>query len=211
MCFEWRWTNQGWRFAGLAALLLLTSCATSPTLMYYQLSTGREQVFTPPVLSGFEIRQIGIGPVTLPAYLDRPQIATRASVNQLTFADHQRWAEPLADNFSRVVAKNLTRLLGAERFQIFPWPGSRSIDWQFVIDVLAFENQADGTAVLEVQWMVLNGASEVLPLRRSRIESPAINPGQAGRVAALSQTVAELCQEIAASLVPLHGQQHVSP
>ena len=43
---------------------------------------------------------IGVGPITLPKYLDRPQIVSRASRNQLALGEFDRWAEPLQENVS---------------------------------------------------------------------------------------------------------------
>ena len=54
---------------------------------------------------------IGIGPVEIPEYLNRAQIVTRVSPTELKLAEFDRWAEPLNNNFSRVLAENLTSLL----------------------------------------------------------------------------------------------------
>jgi ABC-type transport auxiliary lipoprotein component len=48
----------------------------------------------------------------LPPYLDRPQLVTRAGSNRMVLADFDSWAEPLQGLFARVLAKNLTLLLG---------------------------------------------------------------------------------------------------
>jgi len=186
----------------MVAVLLLASCSATAPVHYYQLSSQHEVAISTP--GGFGALEIGVGPVTLPTYLDRPQIATRTSVNQLSFADSHRWAEPLSENFTRVLADNLSQRLGTDRIQFFPWPRRYSIDRQLVIEVIQFENLADGSAVLEVRWTVRGKADEViLPARHSRFERPASGSGQADRIASLSQTVADLCQEIATRLVPL--------
>ena len=38
---------------------------------------------------------IGVGPVKLPLYLDRPHIVTRTSTNEFDSSGFDRWAEPL--------------------------------------------------------------------------------------------------------------------
>ena len=48
--------------------------------------------------------------VELPKYLSDPQIVTRIDGNELDFAEFDRWAEPLRDNFVRVLANNLATL-----------------------------------------------------------------------------------------------------
>lgn len=48
-----------------------------------------------------------VGPVTLPAYLNRNQIVTLAGDHKMVLNEFTRWAEPLQDNFSRVLVENL--------------------------------------------------------------------------------------------------------
>ena len=50
---------------------------------------------------------IGIGPIRFPAYLDREQIVTRTAQNRLDISENDRWAEPLEENFTRVLSQNL--------------------------------------------------------------------------------------------------------
>ena len=62
---------------------------------------------------------LGIGPVMLPASLDRPQIVTRQGAEELTLVEFDRWAEPLRAGVPRVLADKLTALLGTDRIAIF--------------------------------------------------------------------------------------------
>ncbi len=50
---------------------------------------------------------IGVGPVRIPEYLNRPQMVTRGKSNLLTFAQYDRWAEPLGESIERTIAENL--------------------------------------------------------------------------------------------------------
>ena len=47
---------------------------------------------------------LGIGPIRFPAYLDREQIVTRTAQNRLDISENDRWAEPLEENFTRVLS-----------------------------------------------------------------------------------------------------------
>jgi len=62
-----------------------------------------------------------VGPVELPEYLDRPQIMTCESRNELQFAEFDRWAGSLEKAFSRVLAVNLSILLSTDRVAVYPW------------------------------------------------------------------------------------------
>ena len=78
---------------------LLTGCGRSIPPRFYVLSPlpRGQQVSAPdkPLV-------IGIGPVELPPYLDRPQIVSRPDANRIALAEFDRWAEPLASSFSGV-------------------------------------------------------------------------------------------------------------
>jgi ABC-type transport auxiliary lipoprotein component len=43
-------------------------------------------------------RALGIGPISFPGYLDRQEIVTRVTQNQIEVSDADRWAEPLEEN-----------------------------------------------------------------------------------------------------------------
>ena len=56
---------------------------------------------------------IGVGPVVFPAYLDRPEMVTQVSANELNVDEFHRWAEPLRDNFTGVLACCLNNCVSA--------------------------------------------------------------------------------------------------
>jgi uncharacterized lipoprotein YmbA len=77
-----------------------------------------------------------VGPITLPKYLDRPQIVTRSGRNPLTLAEFDRWAKPLQDNVSRVLAENLARHIPTDHILLHPWPRSAPVDYQVAVEHL---------------------------------------------------------------------------
>jgi uncharacterized lipoprotein YmbA len=81
---------------------------------------------------------IGVGPVVLPRYLDRPQIVTHASSYEVSVAEFERCAEPLEVNFTRVFAENLASLIPTDRLAMFRWPRSIPIDYQVPLEVVDF-------------------------------------------------------------------------
>ncbi len=89
---------------------------------------------------------LGLGPIELPGYLDRLQIATRTSTNRLSYSETERWAAPLAESFSRVLAQNISHLLNPARVIHFPWQNSETPDFQVKIEVLQFEADSDQQA-----------------------------------------------------------------
>jgi len=95
-------------FAGAGCGLLRTP-QPPPTNFYVLTATAQSGE----VASGRRL-QVGIGPISFPSYLERPEMVHRVEANQLTFDEFNRWAEPLKDNFTHALATNLDHELGLE-------------------------------------------------------------------------------------------------
>jgi len=63
---------------------------------------------------------IGIGPVKIPEYLDRPQMVARPSDSGPQYPEVDKWAESLEKNLTRVLTVNLSVLVPPERVFIYP-------------------------------------------------------------------------------------------
>ena len=147
---------------------------------------------------------VGLGPITLPDYLDRPQIVTRSQQNRVQLAEFDRWVGPLASDFSRVLAEDLTFLLRTDRVVQYPWPASLDVTYQVLIDCFRFDGILGDRAELEVQWSVLgNKGRQVLLLKRSSVSEPAANPTYEALVAAQGRALGKLSREIALTLLDL--------
>ena len=87
---------------------------------------------------------IGIGPVTLPGYLERAELVRRSAPNEVVPSRFERWAEPLAGMTARVLGENLALLTGANVVR-YPWlsPAPTS---QVVVEIARFE-PVDGKRV----------------------------------------------------------------
>ncbi|MFA7347835.1 MAG: PqiC family protein [Desulfurivibrionaceae bacterium] len=195
----------GSRLILLGCALLLAGCARTSPVSYYQLS-ALDAARTAPASAEAGKMVLGIGPVRLPEYLDRPQLVTRLTPNRLQLADSHRWAEPLGENISRVMGENLAALLGTDRILLHPWPASRGTDYQLIVEVLHFENEGDGEARLVALWSVKGkDGAMVLPEKRSSHLVPAASRDQEGQVAALNQALGSFCREIAQALTPVLG------
>jgi uncharacterized lipoprotein YmbA len=95
---------------------------------------------------------IGIGPLSIPEYLNRPQLVTRAGDNELQAAAFANWAEPLKQNILRVLAENMTALTGNEAVYRYPWRVGFAPSHQLQVEVERFDADAYGEAVLSVRW-----------------------------------------------------------
>lgn len=145
---------------------------------------------------------VGIGPVHLPEYLNRPQIVTRINKYQLEVAEFDRWAAPLDAVFSRVLAENLSILLSTDRIYLYPWNTSRRFDYQIPIEIIQLDGSIPGDADLLVRWSLLKDGKETrIVQKKFRCGKPIAGQGYSGLVTAMSLGVADLSREIADAIL----------
>jgi len=140
---------------------------------------------------------IGVGPVTLPEYLDRNVLVTRVGPNEVDPAESYWWAEPLEDQVPAVLAQNLAGRLGASRAVTYPWARTLEPDITVRAVFTRFEADTDGTAHLEAQWWITAAGSE--RAGSSALSEPASAAVPDAEVAALSRLLGRLSDEIAAA------------
>ena len=186
----------------LALILLLalaSGCAASAPTNYYLLSPMEtESKGSARDYRDRSCAAVGIGPVELPAYLDRAEMMTRVNRNKLTLSELHHWAEPLQENFKRVLADNLDTRLCTSNIAVFPWRSSPPINYRIEADIIRFEPTAKDTAVLLLRWSLLDQqAKRIVHSRRARYTQPIKGQGHVAVAAALSRATAELSRDMA--------------
>jgi uncharacterized lipoprotein YmbA len=187
--------RNGLWFVALTALLsgCIGSRSATPD---YHLLTARAPVNTAPSQSGVSI---GVGPVHIAQFLDRPQIVTHSGGGTLQLNDSQRWAEPLEQGIQRALLQNFAALIGAET-RNFPWRQNLTPDYAVRIDVTDLDRLGNGSALLEVSWVLedLKNA-RVLKTQQEQLRATLGSGGNA-LAEAYSDLLAQLAQRIAAQL-----------
>jgi len=187
---------------GLILLLcwgLLSACVggTSPQTHYYSLLPLSEGQNTSRTSGSDSEMSLGIGPLSFPDYLKRPQIVTREGEHQLILNEFQRWGAPLEKEFSAALADNLRTILHIDRVVMFPWAQFFEPTFRVVMDVDQFEGRLGGDVVLKAHWAVVNGAGkEILAVRQSSIVQAVAAPDWESLVAAQSLATKALAEEI---------------
>ncbi len=149
---------------------------------------------------------LGLGPLTLPGYLDRSELVTRLSENQLAVSEIERWAESFPDNVLRAMSDNLVRLLRPDDHVTYPWYESSQVDYGVAVDVRRFEADSTGSVTLAAAWRITSGEPGVTLYRgESLIQENASGATTDESVAALSRALARLCDEIAVGVRRLHA------
>lgn len=150
---------------------------------------------------------LGVGPVSFPGYLDRDQIVTRVAQNRFDLSENDRWAEPLEENFTRVLSQNLSALLRTDRIIRYPWSIARQPAYQLELQVLRFEPDAAQDVQLFARWTVIDvGNKKPLAIRESRLTRPVKAKSTEASVAALSEALGDLSQAIADAVKAAGGK-----
>ena len=192
------------RHAPLALALTLAACTIleprpDPS-RFFTLSAVAE----PPTSASASDVSVGLGPIRVPAYLDRPELATRVAPAEVVFSPTDRWAEPLSASLRRILAQNLGTILGTDDVAFFPWPAGTPVDWAVAVDVQRFDRTPSGEVEVAARWTVREGAGGRLRLARdTRHTEQADGNGTAAVVEAWNKAVAALTNEIAQGITGL--------
>lgn len=191
-------------------LPVLGGCASTEPSRFYILSslhdTEAEQV---QAVSELGIA-IGVGPVKIPAHLNRPQIVSRTSQNELKLAEFDKWAGSFKDDFTRVLAKNLSVLLSTERVSVLPWKRSVPIDYQVAIDLIRFDGTLGEDVMLRARWTIFgDNGKTMISMRTSEIKEEIDGHGYDDFVQAQSRALATLSRDIANAIISLSKGQNI--
>ena len=142
---------------------------------------------------------IVVGPVTLPEAVDRPQIVTRVGTNQVDVAEEHRWAASLKSEIPRVIAQNLSNLLGTQLVFSYEDGGAPHPDIQVTIDVQRFDARLGETVMIDCLWTI-RSAGKKPALGRGAMRETIGGNGYEALVSAHSRALAALSRQIAEAI-----------
>jgi uncharacterized protein len=122
-------------------------CASAPSRFYTLNSTVTDWA-TPPVNCA-----VVVGPVSIPAEVDRPQFTVVVAPNRVAIDEFNRWAAPLSDNIARAVAGDLAAQLGAPRVMAAS-VANFAPAYQVTINIQKFESVLGKSVRIEATWLV---------------------------------------------------------
>lgn len=186
-------------FYAIAALI--AGCAATAPSRFYTLSPTVAPDAPPASYS------VSVGPVSVPAAVDRLQIVVRTGPNQVFINEFERWAAPLKRDIARVIADNLISMLGTPDVTVFPQTTAADVSYQTVIDVFCFESELGKTATLDALWTVSSTKDGKSRRSRTTISEPTQGGDYAALVAAHSRALEELSGEIAAAIKKMEAQK----
>jgi len=185
----------------LVMVLTLSGCmGRSPEARFFLLPADQSQAERAGAMEpGAAPRAVGIVLQEFPAYLDQPQIVTRAGNHQLEFAELHRWSQSLREAFLSGLTERLRMRLEPGSVWAAPFPPYARPDRRVVLDLFRLDGSLGDEAFLETRWVLLGGSEDrVLAVRRSSLREPVAGPGYEDLVAAEGRLVSLLADEIAA-------------
>jgi uncharacterized lipoprotein YmbA len=186
------------RFAPLCALcalaVLVAGCSTPSSHLY---TLSRAPAPATAAAAPLPNATVVVGPVSIPAIVDLPQIVVSTGANTVTLDEFNRWASPLQSNISRVVAENLVTLLGTPRVSQFQQSLNLDADFRVAIEVQSFDSAPGDAATLNAVWVVRRTKDGKAQTGRTSVREPTGAAGYDALAAAHSRALARMSQEIA--------------
>jgi uncharacterized lipoprotein YmbA len=188
--------------AGLAACAVLAP--TEDRSRFFTLASAREIGTAIQPCSLQPAPRVGLGPITLPEYLDQPALVSRASATEVVRSRRDRWSETMDTMLPRILGDDFAQLLPTARIVEYPWYASERPDWQIEIEVARFEPDVSGDIVLVARWRVRELAGRGHDAsKESRVVQKPTGSDATHRTEAMSAALTELAQEIASELCRL--------
>jgi len=179
---------------GWALAVLIAGCASAPSHLYTLSASPTAAAQPDPSLSKLVIV---IGPVSIPAIVDVPQIVVHTGPNQVSLNEFNRWASPLKDNIARVVAANLSAMLGTSRVSSTL---NIDADYRVAIDVQTFESAPGDAATLSALWTVRRVKDGKTDAGSTSDREPASQKSYEALAAAHSRALIRLSADIAEAI-----------
>ncbi len=183
-------------------------------------STPQAQLYTLSPAAGAAARSgdaavakfaVAVGPVSIPAVVDRPQIVVTKGPNQVGLDEFNRWASPLQGNIAHVVAADLSAQLGKLSVTA---NGAAEAEFHVAIDVQVFQSTPADAAVLAAVWTVRRTADGLTQSGSVDIREPCQGGGYAALAAAHSRALNQLSASVAKAIgafEPIAPEPAVAP
>ena len=184
-------------FIFIILLCLFSGCASSKPSRFYALNAiGNRQDLQKKAAAEQQVI-IGLDPVEIPDYLDRPQIVTTNSGNELNISEFDRWAGPLRDDVGRVLLENLSALLSDTSVAVISETWGVPLDYRIAVNITRFDVAAEGDVELKAQWTLVDNDRKQILVRETDIRERIEGKGHSAGVSAMSRSLGKLSQDIA--------------
>ncbi len=167
---------------------------TSQKSIYYVFSTSQNLETAPSLIAD---RGLGVGPIKIPEFLNRPQIVTRQGENLLIINEFHRWGDSLEAQITSALVENLSTLLNTPNISVYPWERPFFPEYQLYVDFRRFDGKTADSVTLDAVWWIVDTKDDKrLLTRRSSLVEPINSEGYKAYVTALNTVLEKFCQKI---------------
>jgi len=178
---------------------LLAACTATPSANFYLLKAQSSPTAVIP--EGVKKHIIGLGPLSMPALLERKQIVTRSDLNSVQIAEFHQWAAPLRDNVAQVLAQNLASLQTHSFIRAYPWSAYGPVNYRVIIDINRFDTQPGQSVNLEANWAIMEEKTHLIITNKlTKIEHPLPDRSYPATVKALNEALYEFSRELSLAI-----------
>jgi uncharacterized lipoprotein YmbA len=177
------------------ALVGSVGCGPSATARFYTLNSTATAQGAPATSYA-----VVVGPVSIPGAVDRPQFVVQVTQNRVVIEEFNRWAAPLDEGIARVVAGDLTVLLGTSQVTTVPLPPGFIPAYQVTIGVERFESVPGKGVLVDASWVVRRSAGGSARMGRTVASDTAEGEGFDTLAAAHSRALAKVSGDIAVAI-----------
>jgi uncharacterized lipoprotein YmbA len=183
------------RWLGVALVVAMAGgCGTSAKSRFYTLESVAKQAGAPTADYG-----VMVGPVSVPASVDRPEFVVQVAPNRVEVDEFNRWAAPLGKSIARTVAGDLTLLLGTPQVAVAPFANFDPV-YRVTIDVQRFESTPGDSVLVDAVWAVRRTAGGETHSGRTTVREAVHSEVFDELAAAHSRALAKLSADIAAAI-----------
>jgi uncharacterized lipoprotein YmbA len=186
-------------------LAFVAGCASTPPSQFYHLTATSQPVAT----GSSEV--VAVGPVSVPASVNRPQMVVSVGPNELALEEFQRWASPLQDEIGRALAGDLVALLGTPNVVTSAAAALEPPAYRVAADVQVFESQPGTAATLAAAWTVRRSSDGHVVSGRTSVRQAVSAPGFAGLAEAHSLAIGRLAAEVASAMRAMPAAEPARP
>jgi uncharacterized lipoprotein YmbA len=140
-----------------------------------------------------------VGPVAVPAAVDRPEFVVQVAPNRVEVDEFNRWDAPLEDSIARAVAGDLSVLLNSPNVTSAPL-ADFSAAYTVTINVQRFESVKGQSALVDAVWAVRSAAGGQTRSGRTIAQEAVQGEGFDALAAAHSQAIAKVSGDIASAI-----------
>jgi uncharacterized protein len=188
--------------AVVAAGLLLVGCATTPAPRLYVFAPrdGWQHVAVRDVASSdYTIR---FAAIKLPAYLDRPQMVTRITDNEIKVDQFNRWGIPLNQTILELLGGALATKLPNAYVDVMTASSRQPPGYLVQLEIVRLDGFLGGPVELIAQWRVQRGGAAPVTIiqKLSRYEQVSSARSYDAYVESIRHLLVEMGEEIAAAI-----------